>query len=328
MAPGVNPLKSDDVPVWVELFLRYRFEKGDMTFDTKMPCVIVLNVTNKSRRGRRMTLFTVDEAKCKRDGICVAECPAKIIQLKDEDGVPTPVKGADEFCIQCGHCVAVCPHGALSHQSMSPEQCPPVKREWILDPEKVEHFLRSRRSIRTYKEDPVDREIIAKLIDIARYAPSGHNLQPVQWMVIYDHERVQELAGMVVDWMRFMIKEQPAMAAAMNLDKVVAAWEMGMDNVCRNAPHIILAHAPKEDRTALTACTIALTYLELAVPSFGLGACWAGFFGAAAAFWPPMQESLGLPEGHTCFGAMMVGYPKYRYHRLPLRNDPQIIWSS
>lgn len=274
-----------------------------------------------------MTLFTVDEEKCTRDGICVAECPARIIRLKDTDDVPVPVKGADEYCIHCGHCVTVCPHGALSHQSMTPEQCPPVHREWVLDPERVEHFLRSRRSIRTFKEDPVDRNIIARLIDIARYAPSGHNLQPVQWMVIYDGKRVRELAGMVVDWMRHMLREQQITAAAMNLDKVVAAWEMGQDRVCRDAPHVILAHGHKADRTAQTACTIALTYLELAVPSFGLGACWAGFLGAAAALWPPMQEALGLPEGHTTFGAMMIGYPKYRYHRLPLRNEPRIMWT-
>ncbi len=275
-----------------------------------------------------MTLFTVDEEKCKRDKICIDECPAKIIQFKDEKGVPVPVEGADEFCIQCGHCVAVCPHGALSHQSMTPDQCPPVKREWLLDREKVEHFLRSRRSIRTFKEDAVDRDVITRLIDIARYAPSGHNMQPVQWLVIYNRERVHELAGHVVDWMRIMLREQQAMAMAMNLDKVVAAWEMGMDRVCRDAPHVIVTYAEKKDRTAQTSCTIALTYLELAVPSFGLGACWAGFFGAAAALWPPMQEALALPEGHISFGAMMIGYPKYRYHRLPLRKDPRIIWSD
>ena len=273
-----------------------------------------------------MNLFIVDEERCKRDKICMAVCPARIIQLKDEEGVPTPIKGAEEFCIHCGHCVAVCPHGALSHQSMTPEQCPPVNKDWLPDPEKVEHILRSRRSIRTYKEGAVERDVITKLIDIARYAPSGRNLQPVQWLVIYDSRKVHELAGFVVDWMRYMLKEQEAMAMTMNMDRVVEAWEMGLDPICRSASHVIMAHAPKEDRTAPTACTIALTYLELAAPSFGLGACWAGYFSAAATFWPAMQEGLGLPEGHIGLGAMMIGYPKYEYHRLPLRNEPKITW--
>jgi ferredoxin len=108
----------------------------------------------------------------------------RIIELKEE--FPVPVAGAEELCINCGHCVAVCPHGALSLKTMAPEQCPPVRKEWLFGPEQTEHFLRSRRSVRVYKDKPADRETLAKLIDMARFAPSGHNAQPVQWLVIYD----------------------------------------------------------------------------------------------------------------------------------------------
>ena len=273
-----------------------------------------------------MSLFVVDQEKCKRDGTCVAECPMGIIELRDENPVPTPTGDAGELCIKCGHCVAVCQHGALSHTAMTPEQCPPVRREWLLDPERVEHFLRSRRSIRTYGDRPVEREVIGRLIHIAGHAPSGHNSQPVRWLVIYDSNEVQRLAGLVVDWMRYLLKEQSPLAKALHMDRIVAIWDRGIDRICRSAPHIIVTHAPKEDRAAQAACTIALAYLELAAPSFKLGACWAGYFNAASTLWPAMQEALGLPEGHAAFGAMMIGYPKYRYHRLPLRNEARIEW--
>jgi hypothetical protein len=39
-----------------------------------------------------------------------------------------------------------------------------------------------------------------------------------------------------------------------------------------------------------------------------------------------LREAVNLPEGHQIFGAMMVGYPKYRYHRIPLRKEPKIAW--
>lgn len=275
---------------------------------------------------RMTSLFVADQEKCKQDGLCVAECPLGIIELKDHKSVPIPTKDADELCIRCGHCVAVCPHGALSHRSMTPEQCPPVIRDWLLNPEEVEHFLRSRRSIRTYKEEAVAREVLTKLIHIARFAPSGHNLQPVRWSVIYDTQEVRRLAGIVIDWMRDLLDKGEPLAKALHMDRVVAAWESGVERICRGAPHVIVAHAPKEERTAPQACTIALAYLELAAPSFGLGACWAGYFHAAANFWPPMQEALDLPEEHISFGAMMIGYPKFKYQRLPLRNEPRIIW--
>ena len=78
-----------------------------------------------------MALFVVDEKKCKRDGICAAECPTKIISFKDGDPAPSPVKGAEATCINCGHCVAVCPHGALSLEKMPLESCPPVNKDWL-----------------------------------------------------------------------------------------------------------------------------------------------------------------------------------------------------
>lgn len=273
-----------------------------------------------------MSLFVVDQEKCNRDGICVESCPVGIIELKDRSSVPTPVEYAEKLCINCGHCVALCPEGALSLKTMATEQCPPVKNEWRLGPEKVEHFLRSRRSIRTYKEKSVEPDILKKLIDIAAFAPSAKNFQPVRWLVVKERDQVRRLAGMVVDWMRYMKKEHPVTAREMHLKSVIASWDAGMDAVCRNAPHIIIAHASKKSHAAMVDCSIALTYLELAAPSFELGTCWGGYFTAAAMNWPPLQKALGLPEGHATFGAMMVGYPKYKYYRLPLRNKAHITW--
>jgi nitroreductase len=209
---------------------------------------------------------------------------------------------------------------------MTPDDCPPIIDEWLPGPEQAEHFLRSRRSIRTYQEKPVDRQALEKLIRIASYAPSGHNRQPVQWHIVYDREELRALTAHVIDWMRYMLENQPDMARSMHMDLVVGGWEFGIDTICRAAPHVIVVHGNKMEPTAQAACTIAMTYLELAAPPLGLGGCWAGFFNAAAMFWPPMQKALSLPDGHDAFGSMMIGYPKYRYHRLPLRNQPVMTW--
>jgi nitroreductase len=209
---------------------------------------------------------------------------------------------------------------------MKPEDCPPVNKELALTPEHVEHFLRYRRSIRNYRDKPVDRAIVARLIEMARYAPSGHNLQPVQWLVVDDFSEIRRLSGLVIDFMRVMIKDHPEIAGPMRFDRVVEAWEKGFDGVLREAPCLIVAHAPQSLSTAQSACLIALTYLELAATSLGLGTCWAGYFNAAATFYPPLTQALALPEGRQSFGAMMMGFPKYTYQRLPSRNVPRITW--
>jgi nitroreductase len=125
-----------------------------------------------------------------------------------------------------------------------------------------------------------------------------------------------------------MIQSNHPMTETYSLSDLVAAWEAGDDRVLRQAPVLVVAYAPSEYPMAPADCAIALSYLDLAAPSFGLGACWAGFFMLAVANWPPLQQALALPEGHSCFGAMMVGYPKHRYHRLPLRNEAQISWRA
>ncbi|MEA1968075.1 MAG: nitroreductase family protein [Thermodesulfobacteriota bacterium] len=271
-----------------------------------------------------MSLFSIDQEKCVKDGICAAECPIKIIDM--QNGFPAPVRGAEALCINCGHCVAVCPTGALSHKNLKPEECLEIKKEWLHTPEQTEHFLRSRRSIRNYKDKQVDKETMEKVINIASHAPSGHNRQPVQWKIIYNREEVQRLSSFVIDWMKWIIKEQPDLAKPMHLDLVVAGWDKGIDTISRNTPHLVIAHGNKKDPTAQAACTIALTYMELAMPSLELGGCWCGFFNAAATFWPPLQKELNFPKGNVNYGTMMVGYPKYRYQRIPPRNKAIITW--
>ena len=271
-----------------------------------------------------MSLFTIDEKLCARDGICVAECPAFVIEMKTKESFPTVTDGGEVRCINCGHCVAVCPHRAISLARMSVDQCPPVDDALTLGEGQMEQFLRSRRSIRTYKAQDVDTETLTRLIDIARYAPTGSNSQLVQWLIVPTRDKVVQLTALAVDWMRNAIGEKNPMAEAYQMAGIVRAWDNGVDIISRGAPALIITHGPEAYPIMTIDSAIALSYLDLAAPPLGLGSCWAGFFMAAAGSWPPLAEALNLPEGHKSFGAMMVGYPKYRYHRLPMRNEAKV----
>jgi NAD-dependent dihydropyrimidine dehydrogenase PreA subunit len=207
----------------------------------------------------------------------VAECPASAIELNRGSATPSPVEGADGRCLTCGHCVAVCPQGALSLDTMPVEACPPVRSDMALTPEHAEHFLRSRRSIRSFRREKIERDTLSRLIDVARYAPTGTNSQQVRWLVIDSPEGVRELAGMTVDLLRHMIETNDPMARTYGLSGWVAAWEAGADPILRKASALVVVHAPSEYFLAQVDCAIALTYLDLAAPSFGHGTCWAGF---------------------------------------------------
>lgn len=272
-----------------------------------------------------MDFFTIDQEKCTKCSACVDECPTKIIVIRPDE-FPSPEDSLTELCINCGHCVSVCPHGALSLKRIPVTACPPIRPEWSVTAEQAEQFLKSRRSIRTYKKKPVDKRDIEKLLDIARYAPSGHNSQPLMWKVIYDSDEVKRFGALTIDWMKNVIEQRPNEAKLMRFDMIVAAWDREIDRVFRGAPHVVMCHAHQVNHFGPNAATIALAYMELAAFSLGLGACWAGYFHMASTSWPPLIEALGLPRGHVSLGSMVVGYPKYKYHRLPQRNKAVVTW--
>jgi nitroreductase/NAD-dependent dihydropyrimidine dehydrogenase PreA subunit len=275
-----------------------------------------------------MSLLLVDENKCKQDGFCVRDCPRGIIRLKDKKSFPTMVPDGESLCLICGHCVAVCPHGALSHKMVPLEDCPPIQKELVINEAQVVQFLRSRRSIRAFKDQPVEKEKIKKLIEIARYAPTASNTQLVEWLVFNDKDTVNGFAKMAADWARSMLEKDSRAAEMPYIPGIVAAWDAGYDAVLRGAPAMVLASAPKKDLNGTVNLTLALSYLELAAPSMGLGTCWAGILRGALLGWPPLQKAIGLPEDHTHYYPMMLGYPRANYFRMPERKPPKITWKN
>jgi nitroreductase/NAD-dependent dihydropyrimidine dehydrogenase PreA subunit len=273
-----------------------------------------------------MKRLIIDKEKCKKDAICATECPISIISLA-EDGFPEIVSEKETMCIACGHCVAVCPHGALSHDQVRLEDCPAIEKEWGINDKQAIQFLRSRRSIRFFKEEAPDKETIRRLIEIARYAPTASNAQPVEWTVLNDRIAIKEIAGITVDWLRATIKKS-TIPVPPYMPAVAAAWDMGYDAVLREAPVVIVASAPKEDASGMTDVTLALSYLELAAPVLGLGTCWAGLLQGAMVSSPDVKGKFGLPQGHTHHYPMMVGFPKSRYYRMPERKTPTIHWQG
>ena len=272
-----------------------------------------------------MNLFSVDQTKCSRDGLCVMECPMRIISMNGN--VPEPVENAEKLCINCGHCVAVCPHGALSLQTMPVEQCLSLQGSWRIPPEQMEQLLKGRRSVRLYRGKAVERRILEQVLDFARFAPSARNSQPLSWIVIQKPDRVKDLAEIVIDWMRAQLEEESVLAKMLNVGSLISAWDKGYDAICRSAPHLVIAHAPQANKGAIIDASIALSYAELAALSFDLGSCWAGYFHVASTHSPELQAALGLPEKHQSLGTLMLGYPKLQHHRIPLRNEARIAWN-
>jgi len=256
--------------------------------------------------------ITIDQDRCKKDGACVAVCPARFLTL-DEQGFPAEVAGGN--CILCGHCVAVCPSGAITHADLPLETFLPAAKE-LPAPAVIDGFLNSRRSVREFKPRPVDHHTLEDLLDVARRAPTASNSQKLRWIVVDSAEKVHALSAEAVGWMR-SLNNNPAM---------VARWEAGYDVVLRGAPTLVVACAPADYAWGKQDCSIALTYLELAAEARGLGACWAGYLTHIAGLYAPLRQALSLPDGYAVCGALMLGEHKFTYRRVPPRKPLSVQW--
>jgi nitroreductase/NAD-dependent dihydropyrimidine dehydrogenase PreA subunit len=270
-------------------------------------------------------MITVNQQTCTQCGLCAAVCATNIIDFKPGQ-YPSLMPGYESQCLKCGHCVGICPSGSLTHPHVPLADCPPLKNELRLTPEQCEQFIRSRRSIREYKNQPVPREVISRLINLARYAPSGHNDQDVDWLVIDNKEDLLKIEKAGTEWVRDAIKTQPRFSQVMDFPRMLQKQEKNYNQFLRGAPVLIIAMGSQKRPMSATNCVIAMTTLELAATSLGLGGCWAGFVSIMANSFAPMQEALGIPADKAGYAHMMLGYPQYRYQRLVARKSPRITW--
>lgn len=233
-----------------------------------------------------MQLIEVDKEKCKKDGICIMECPFNIL-AEDSAGIPEMIAGGEAACMRCGHCLAVCPSGALTMNGVLPESCEPVRQDLTIGEDAVMHLLKTRRSVRVYKKKPVGRETMARLMHVVRWAPTAKNLQPVHWTLVDHTEKIRKMAGMTIDWFR----------ECRIFPEIIDAWDAnGEDMILRDAPLLAIAHAHQDALNPSADCAIAVASLELAASAAGIGGCWAGFFMRAANNYTPLTAYLDLPE--------------------------------
>jgi nitroreductase/Pyruvate/2-oxoacid:ferredoxin oxidoreductase delta subunit len=269
-----------------------------------------------------MTL-NIDADLCNQCGICSTVCPMGVITPADKTSPPVVPEEKMSHCISCGQCEVFCPSGAITNGKPGRK----TVKGWNgkdITPDLLGIYLKSRRSIRNYLPEPVSRDTITTILDIARYAPSGGNGQPVEWIVMYDREDVKKVATLTIEWMQTLIGSSHPMSGY--VPSLISAWEAGIDLICRDAPHLLFAHIPENNPIAHVDGIIALTHLDIAAPAFNVGTCWAGFVAMASLSHDPLKEQLRIPKGRIPLFAMMFGYPRFKQSNIPERKPLTVTW--
>ena len=178
-----------------------------------------------------MVSLELNQDHCIRCGRCISVCPQRILG-RHTNGSVDVLHGALARCIRCGHCVAVCPKAALTLEHIAPSSLPLVEDAPLSDLQR-DMLFKARRSTRAYKDEPVDRNVLLKALEEARYAPTASNCEEVAWLLVEGRDRLHDLASRVADWMSTLTGKY---------SHVASAFRAGQDPILRGAPSLILAH--------------------------------------------------------------------------------------
>ncbi|TCO68679.1 nitroreductase family protein [Marinisporobacter balticus] len=267
-----------------------------------------------------MELIKVNQSRCIKCGICTKICPSGVLCM-GENG---PEAINPQACIACGQCVAVCTHMAIDNMKTPLNNQTNLKEFPVINAETAQQFLRSRRSIRCYKNMDVPRDQLLKLVNIVRFAPTASNLQGVSYIIVGDNKILKKATEITIEWMEAQIENPSHWSFPYH---VRAYRDTGIDKILRDAPYLILATAPKDFKNGRENTIFSFAYLELFATTLGLGSCWAGLLEMCAfANHYPLLELFNIPKDKVLTGAVMVGYPQYSYKRLVDRNPLDVTW--
>lgn len=226
-----------------------------------------------------------------------------------------PICVNDMSCMSCGHCVSVCPTGALMNSRCPWDETEPIPMP-VLDSATAMNFLRMRRSIRNFTDELVSEDKLKALLEAGRYAPTAANSQGLYYVVVSDPELIHQITEATAAWMQEEIdNHSPRRRYFMKVLEVYR--DRKIDIIGRNARQLIFTLARRLNVTGVSNCEQAQAYIELYAPTLGLGTTIMGFIETCCqADYKPMRELLQVPNKQVIVGCMLVGYPKYKYHRL------------
>ncbi len=272
-------------------------------------------------------MMIVDKEKCVGCGLCVKDCFPNDIEI---NGNKAEIKNVR--CMKCGHCIAVCPKGAVSTDEYNMEDVKDYNEsEFKIESEKLLNFIKFRRTTRQFKDKEVEKEKILKIIEAGRFTQTGTNSQNVSYVVVEDN--IELLKEMALSNLKIRGEEilKNLNPQTLPFKRYAQMWikmyndykedSKKNDKLFFNAPALILAVSDSTVNASL-----ASSNMELMTNALGLGTFFSGFFTMAAQGNDEIRDLLGLKGKEEIVTCMVVGYPNVKYVRTVPRRDANISW--
>jgi|SRR5690554_5496347 len=166
-------------------------------------------------------------------------------------------------------------------------------------------LAKKRRSLRSYKPDPVEKEKLEYVLECARWAPSWKNLQCWRLIVVEDPQQKEAITTAFSETNpgRKALNQAPLIVVLCAVPSESEVWE-GKDYMMLDAG-------------------LAMEHLVLAAAEQGLGTCWQGLFSEAR-----VKEVLNVPEDVRVLAMTPLGYPAEERNPRPRKELSQIVFKG
>ncbi len=166
-------------------------------------------------------------------------------------------------------------------------------------------ILKTRRSIRRFKQDPVKTELLEKLVDVARYAPSGGNRQPWEFIAVNDTV-INKTLFANIQWL-----------------KSAGTPPEGKEPTA----YIVVLANPKLSGCYLEDCAAATQNILLSAWSEGIGSCWIGSLNSKN-----IRQLLSIPINLEITAVIALGYSdetasaeEKKQSLMPYRDEKKVL---
>jgi nitroreductase len=179
-------------------------------------------------------------------------------------------------------------------------------------------LLRDRRSVRNYKDEKVDVELIHEIIEDSTLAPNSGKRQPWRFAIINDRDLMRRISEESKRNILAEITEDPDSPRKM----YEGALKNPDFNVFYNAPCLVFIFGDRAHRSIYVDCALAASYFMLSAADRGLGTCWVALGGEIRD--SRLLEAAGLSQADAVVAPIILGWPA-SIPKAPARKAPEIV---
>ncbi len=261
-------------------------------------------------------MIQVDEKECIGCGACEKDCFLQAIKVREKKAAVL------RDCFHCGHCVAVCPTGAVSMPDYPMEDIKEYnKDDFLMDAGKLLNFIKFRRSVRQFQKKQIPCSEIESILEAGRFTPTAGNRQDVSYIVL--QKELESFKPLVWEGLDVLLEMEGVPYTRMLKPLRQAHQENpAEDGLFFGADALLLVFGESSALSAgLAACS-----MELMAQAKGIGVLYSGFLQGIINISPKAKEFLQLDGEKTLCACMLLGYPDVQYRRTAPRKPAVVQW--